>query len=460
MVYHVIPIGDHVFIDAFGIVLMFNNVRVRFAPSPSGYLHLGNLFVGKFNSLVNERYNGAMILRIEDTNSVTTNLVHSLSLERLLNSFGVAFNESPMLNGYFGPYHQNERDHIYRFYANVISSMSRSFFCNCSFRRIETLKRVNIALGEAAVYDGKCLKRSLKDGKLRLKVPRFGCFILTGKVMRWSCIDMQVLLVKTKTSFHLANVVDDHLMRISHVIRGKDWVHETPKHVLTYLYLGFSIPKFIHLPLLCSPFGKKLSKRQSQLSLTGLVDVGLLPNSIDSYISSIITDVNRKDKLNFDITKLTRLRLNQRELIQCNRHLLKTINLNGNIFFGNCVDSKRIINLCAQKATLTSDVYHLMQFMFHTKPHGWYCKLSSLQYAILGLVIIKYKQLKTWCIGELEALHLSMSVKLGLALRTFCIMIATVVLGKRDSISLYHGLMIIGKEVAIARMDCYMKQNC
>ncbi len=125
-----------------------------------------------------------MVLRIEDTDRSRSEGHYQTAIELTLNEFEIKPNESPRRLSYFGPYCQSERNHIYKFYGNAIESLGRGFLCNCSFRRIEALKRVNLALGDAAVYDGKCIKRKVKDGKLRLKVPRFGHFSSAGRITR------------------------------------------------------------------------------------------------------------------------------------------------------------------------------------------------------------------------------------------------------------------------------------
>ncbi|MGP1922134.1 MAG: glutamate--tRNA ligase [Candidatus Hodgkinia cicadicola] len=437
---------------------MFNLVRVRFAPSPSGDLHLGNLFIGKFNLMFSKKYDGTMVLRIEDTDFITSEERYLTAMELTLNEFKIKLDESPMQLGYFGPYCQSERNHIYKFYGNAVESLGRGFRCNCSFRRIEALKRVNLALGDAAVYDGKCLKRLVNSGKLRLKVPRFGYFTSAGRITHWAHVEMQPLLSNGKPSFHLANVVDDHLMRISHIIRGNDWLNEIPKHILIYLYLGFSVPKFLYLPLLYTSKGRKLSKRNSPLGLNGLIDVGFFPEGIDSYVTSLIKE-NEREGLTF---KLARLQVNQNVLTKFNKQILMKANFDNNELLTrklNRLNAKRIVNLCAQKSTTAGDVHRLLRFMFHIKPHGWYCKLPSLQYAILGVAITKYKQLKTWDTKSLEALHRSVATKLNISVRTLSIMIASATLSARDSISLYDGFMFLGKETVIARISFYMCQR-
>ncbi|MGP1926956.1 MAG: glutamate--tRNA ligase [Candidatus Hodgkinia cicadicola] len=437
---------------------MFNSVRVRFAPSPSGDLHLGNLFIGKFNLMFSSNYSGALVLRIEDTDFVTSEEHCLTAIELTLNEFKLNPNESPIKIGYFGPYRQSERNHIYKFYGNALKSLNRGFLCKCSFKRIEALKRVNLALGDAAVYDGKCLKRLVKDGKLRLKVPRIGYFTSAGRITRWAHVDMQTLSSKTKPSFHLANVVDDHSMRISHVIRGNDWLNEIPKHILIYLYLGFSVPKFLFLPLLYTSNGKKLSKRNSALGLNGLIDVGIFPEAIDSYVTSLIKG-NGRERLNF---KPKRLQVNKNILTKFNKQVLRKTSFDNNELLTrklNRSKANQIVRLCAQKSTTAEDVHRLLRFMFHTKPHGWYCKLPGLQYALLGIMLTKYRQLRSWSVKSLEALHRGIATKLNVSIRTLSIIIASATLGARDSVSLYEGFVLLGKEAVNARIMLYMRQH-
>ncbi|MGP1911431.1 MAG: glutamate--tRNA ligase family protein [Candidatus Hodgkinia cicadicola] len=456
MVHLVTQKESHVFIELFENVV--NSIRVRFAPSPSGSLHLGNLLIGKFNSLFALKRGGAMVLRLENTDFVNSESHYLTAIELTLNEFKIKSNESPMLLSYFGPYCQSERNHMYKFYGNILKSLGRSFICNCSFRRIEALKRVNLALGDVAVYDGKCLKRSVKYGKLRLTVPRYGYISSGKKVTRWAHVDMQTLLTKTKPSFHLASVVDDHLMRISHVIRGRDWLNEASKHTLIYLYLGFDVPKFLYLPTVCTPIGGKLSKRNSPLGLNGLIDVGFSSEAIDLYITSLIK-MNTSEGLTL---KSSRLIINQGALIKFNKQVLREANFDNNELLTRkltCVNVKRIVNICAQKATTTSDVHRLLRFMFYTKPRKWCCMLPSLQYVLLGLALTKYKQMKSWDVPSLETLHRRMALKLNISMRTFSIILSNAILNDRDSISLYDALITLGRETAFVRIMLYMRRR-
>ncbi len=156
--------------------LKLSQLRTRIAPSPSGFLHLGNLFVAAFNMLFCLKHSANLILRLEDTDCTKTSSCCLLTIGKVLNQFGVLADESPESPGAFGPYLQSVRSHIYKFYADALVAANKAFYCSCSFRRISALKKVNLALGDAAVYDGRCVKSNLMVGKLRLKIPRAGSF--------------------------------------------------------------------------------------------------------------------------------------------------------------------------------------------------------------------------------------------------------------------------------------------
>lgn len=158
--------------------------RTRLAPSPSGFLHIGNLFVAVFNMIFSLKYNSRTVLRLEDTDDSKNSTYGSADISEMLSRFGILVDESATNPSAFGPYLQSDRSHIYKFYADSLVAAGKAFYCRCSFRRISALKRANLALGDAAVYDGRCIRYNLKRGKLRLKVPRAGCFCYNGCNMR------------------------------------------------------------------------------------------------------------------------------------------------------------------------------------------------------------------------------------------------------------------------------------
>ena len=275
-------------------------VRTRIAPSPTGDPHVGTGYIALFNMVFALHKGGQFILRVEDTDRARSS---KKSEERILESLrwlGIKWNEGPDIGGDRGPYRQSERTDIYREHVEILLRQNQAFRCFCSPERLDELRakqlRENLPLG----YDGRCstlsrseVEKRLEDNQryvVRMFVPSEGPCIfddmLRGQIsIDWGQIDMQVLLKEDGTpTYHLANVVDDHLMGISHVIRGEEWINSTPKHILLYQYFGWSIPMFCHLPLLRNPDKSKLSKRKNPTSILFYKRMGYLPEAMLNYL--------------------------------------------------------------------------------------------------------------------------------------------------------------------------------
>ncbi len=274
--------------------------RVRFAPSPTGYLHLGGLRTALFNYLYAKACGGKCILRIEDTDQ--SRLVEG-AVENLLEAFrwlGIGFDEGPGLGGGYGPYTQSERLVIYREHAERLLEEGSAYYCFCSAGRLEKLRREQASRGETPMYDRLCRDIPLNEAKtraenephvVRLKMPLEGSISFEDGVrgeIRFEAAetDDQVLLKSDGyPTYHLANVVDDHLMRITDVIRGEEWLTSTPKHIHLYQVFGWSPPRFHHLPLLLNPDRSKLSKRQGDVAVEDYRAKGYLPEALLNYTS-------------------------------------------------------------------------------------------------------------------------------------------------------------------------------
>jgi glutamyl-tRNA synthetase len=273
-------------------------VRVRFAPSPTGYLHVGGLRTALFNYLYTRSQGGKFILRIEDTDR--SRYVEG-ALENLLKIFswlGLEFDEGPHLGGDYAPYIQSQRLQIYRRYAEQLLSEGSAYRCFCSPERLEEVRRVQQSSGKPPMYDRKCraMPSPSSDARaekepfvIRLKMPleveiRFQDGIRGTIKFEAEGIDDQVLIKSDGyPTYHLANVVDDHLMEITDVIRGEEWLPSTPKHIQIYSYLGWQAPKFHHLPLLLNPDRSKLSKRQGDVAVEDYRALGYLPEALINY---------------------------------------------------------------------------------------------------------------------------------------------------------------------------------
>jgi glutamyl-tRNA synthetase len=275
-------------------------VRTRVAPSPTGDPHVGTAYVALINQVFARSQGGQFILRIEDTDIARSSRASERMIIDALRWLGLDWDEGPDVGGNCGSYRQSERKEIYREHATRLLDEGHAFHCFCTPERLEQLRAAQTARGENTGYDGHCLaldrataERRIAEGEpyvVRMKVPAEGVsrFVdtLRGEIeIPYSQIDMQVL-IKTDghPTYHMAVVVDDHLMRITHILRGEDWISSVPKHVLLYQYFGWEPPVFCHLPLLRNPDGSKLSKRRNPTSINYYRRAGYLPEALINYL--------------------------------------------------------------------------------------------------------------------------------------------------------------------------------
>lgn len=276
--------------------------RVRFAPSPTGYLHVGGLRTALYNYLFAKRNNGTFVLRIEDTDR---NRFVEGAVENLINALkwaGLNFDEGPETGGEYGPYMQSQRLDIYKKYADELIEKGKAYYCFCTPERLKTLKEDQEKLKlPQAKYDKHCLhlskeevQKNLSEGLprvVRLNVEqnhtiKFDDIIREHVEFDSNNVDDQVLIKSDGyPTYHLANVVDDHLMKITHVIRGEEWLSSTPKHVLLYDAFGWERPIFAHLPLLLNPDRSKLSKRQGDVAVEDYRDKGFLKDALVNFVA-------------------------------------------------------------------------------------------------------------------------------------------------------------------------------
>ena len=249
--------------------MISETIRTRFAPSPTGYLHVGGLRTALYNYLFAKKNNGKFILRIEDTDRARYVEGAVENLISTLNWSGLNYDEGPGKDGGFSPYLQSERLNIYKEHAENLIKGNKAYYCFCSQERLSELRKKLEKEGLQAKYDKHCLnltkeeiETKLADKEnyvVRLNVPANKNIIIDdvirGRVeFNSDTVDDQVLIKSDGyPTYHLANVVDDHLMKITHVIRGEEWLSSTPKHILLYDFLGWEKPVFAHLPLLLNP---------------------------------------------------------------------------------------------------------------------------------------------------------------------------------------------------------------
>ncbi|HQQ68229.1 MAG TPA: glutamate--tRNA ligase [Candidatus Cloacimonadota bacterium] len=277
------------------------DIRVRFAPSPTGYLHIGGLRTALYDYLFARHSDGKCILRIEDTDQNREVAGAAESLVTTLHNLGIDFDESPMVGGSYAPYTQSERLALYHEHASILLEKGYAYRCFCSPETLSQMRDEQQARGEFVKYDRRCLTLSeaqiaehLAKGTphvIRLKMPDNHRFafddMIRGHVEMDAAQSDDQVLIKSDgfPTYHLAATVDDHFMRISHVIRGEEWLSSTPKHIWLYQCFGWQPPKWVHLPLILNADRSKLSKRMNDVSVESYLEKGYLPEALLNFVA-------------------------------------------------------------------------------------------------------------------------------------------------------------------------------
>lgn len=276
-------------------------VRTRFAPSPTGYMHIGNLRTALYAYLLAKKNNGEFILRIEDTDQERfVDGAIDLIYKTLLIS-GLKYDEGPDVGGGFGPYIQSQRKDIYLKYANGLINNGGAYYCFCSKERLDVLRKKTANEKAPFKYDGHCKKFTIDETKqkihkgeqhiIRQFIPLNKNIIFNDLVfgeIKTNSNDLdEGVLIKTDglPTYNFANVVDDHLMKISHIIRGAEYISSTPKYIILYDYFGWEPPIHVHLPLILKNSNEKISKRDGDASFIDLLERGYLKDAIINYIA-------------------------------------------------------------------------------------------------------------------------------------------------------------------------------
>ena len=276
-------------------------VRVRIAPSPTGDPHIGTAYIALFNYVFAKKHGGKFIVRIEDTDQNRFRKDSESMILDCLRWVGLNWDEGPDVGGPHAPYRQSERTQLYREYAQVLLDKGHAYRCFCSADRLENVRKDRMAQKLQGGYDRHCRNLSAEESAqlaksgaaftIRMKMPLTGKTIFRD-VLRGDLefetegIAHQVLLKSDGfPTYHLANVVDDHEMQISHVIRGEEWISSTPKHVVLYDMFGWQRPEFTHLPLLRNADKSKISKRKQPTSINYYRRKGILPDALRNYLA-------------------------------------------------------------------------------------------------------------------------------------------------------------------------------
>ena len=464
-------------------------VRTRIAPSPTGFPHVGTAYIALFNLCFAKQHGGQFILRIEDTDQVRSTRESEEQILASLKWLGLTWDEGPDIGGKHAPYRQSERSAIYKQHADQLVTDGHAFHCFCDSHRLEALRQQQQADKQMLGYDGHCLQLSAQEvakklaagesSVIRMKVPREGvCEIddlLRGKIdIEWSNVDMQVLLkADGLPTYHLANVVDDHLMEITHVIRGEEWINSAPKHLLLYKYFGWQAPVLCHMPLLRNPDKSKLSKRKNPTSITYYQRMGYLPQAVLNYLGRMgwsmpderekfsLTDMIEHFDLKrvslggpiFDVAKLSWL----------NGQWLKELSVPDFMqAFQNWAINSDYLSLVAKqiqpRIETLSDAVNWASFFFAgtvnlSADKFTHKKLSPEEIKrILQYALWDFEQLRIWNHDQISLVLSQLSAALGYKLRDFMFPFFVAIAGSPSSTPVMESMGILGADLTFARL--------
>ncbi len=467
-----------------------NRVRTRIAPSPTGDPHVGTAYIALFNRCFAHQHGGDFLLRIEDTDQQRSTEKSEQDILNSLQWLGLTWDEGPGCEGGVGPYRQSERSAIYTDHIQQLLTTGSAFRCFCTSERLDELRQQQMQDKSQLGYDGHCLSLSEQERAakcaagephvIRMKIPDEGeCVfddMLRGTVsIAWSQIDMQVLIKSDgMPTYHFANVVDDHLMEISHVIRGEEWINSTPKHILLYQYFGWEMPVFCHMPLLRNPDKSKLSKRKNPTSIRYYEAMGYLPEALLNYLGMMgWTMPSGEEKFSlaemeasFDISRVS--------LGGPIFDIEKLDWLNGKYIREELSDEEfaqrfatwafspekvaQIVPLLKQRVERFSDVASLGSFFIDGS-----LQISAESFAhksIDSALAAKILQFALWKLEALEDLNRdsvemelqSLATKLELKIRDFLFPLFVALSGKAVSTSVIESIVILGIDITRARI--------
>jgi glutamyl-tRNA synthetase len=466
------------------------SIRTRVAPSPTGDPHVGTAYVALFNYCLAKKHGGQFILRIEDTDRVRSTHESEEMILDALRWLGIEWDEGPDCGGPAGPYRQSERGDIYQKYAQELLDKNHAFRCFLTTEELAELRAAHQAKGATSAMDSPYAQTSREESDrlaesgqsfvVRMRVPRDGvCTVkdeLRGDIeIAWDQVDMQVLLKSDgMPTYHLANVVDDHLMEITHVLRGEEWISSAPKHLLLYQYFGWDAPVLCHLPLLRNPDRSKLSKRKNPTSILYYQRMGYLPEALLNYLGRMAWSMPDESE-RFDLDTML-------------EHFdLKRISLGGPIFdtakldwlngawireqldddaFADSVTEwalnrdnlKRLIPLVRPRVNKWSELAPMLSFFLDglmplTQETLQFKGLEDADTRrIYAYSLWTLDSLKTWDSDSIQGALRGLSGSMELKLRVFLAPFFMAIAGKSSSTPLFNTMALLGRDMCRARL--------
>jgi len=460
-------------------------VRTRIAPSPTGYPHIGTVYQALFDYAFAKKNNGAFIVRIEDTDRARFVEDAEQKLFEALDWFGLTEDESPRKKGKCGPYRQSERLEQYKKHALELVEKKSAYYCFCTKERLEEVRNQIQKEGKVPMYDKHCrtLSKTEVDEKLtkgehwviRLKVPESKKIKVKDEIrgeieFDSNTIDDQVLLKSDGfPTYHLAVVVDDHLMEITHMVRGEEWLPSSPKHDLLYDFFGWKKPLAFHTPILRNPDKSKLSKRQGHTNVSWYQEQGYLPEAILNYLALMgWSHPDGKEEFSMEeFIKLFELKdlkavapifdINKLEWMN-GEYIRKLTISNLKFLISNFYKNKltediieKTIPLVQERIKKLSDYLPLCEFLFK-EPEKYEIDLLSKKEMLIKMVetLMEVKEWKAEKIGEAMV---ELAKKLKVKNSEFFMVLRIAVSGKKITPPLNESMEILGKEECIKRIN-------
>jgi len=458
-------------------------IRTRIAPSPTGLdVHVGSLATTLMNFAWAKKNNGQFIIRIEDTDQSRIVQGGEATMLATFNSLGLIADESPLVGGPYAPYRQSERLTIYKKYAEELIAKGKAYYCVCTPERLDEMRKKQQAEKKIPKYDRQCyhnqdeVKQKVKEGikhVVRLLMPNeeiaFDDVMRGHIVMHGSNLDDQVLMKSDGfPTYHLGVVVDDHLMKITHVLRGEEWLPSTPKHIILYNAFGWDLPVFGHVSVLRNPDKSKLSKRKNPVWASDYLKKGILPEALLNYLSLMgwshpegkekftleeyisvfdIKDVQTTAPV-FDPVKLEWMNGVYIREMKIENLKSKIIEQIGKGYDENIVEKS--IPLVQERMKKFSDYLPLCEFLF-TPPASYEISLENYKGVLLEVVtsLSEHTDFTPQAIGDSMAL---VAKNAGLKNSEFFQMLRVVITGKKISPPLNESMALLGRDECIVRI--------
>lgn len=462
-------------------------VRTRIAPSPTGFPHIGTIYQALFDFAYAKGRNGKFIVRIEDTDRTRFVEGAEAVIFSSFDWFGLSEDESPRVGGAHGPYRQSERLDIYKKYAGELVEKKHAYYCFCTKEELEAHRALCISEKKVPMYSKKCrdlsedaVRENLSLGKpytIRMKIPESGAVTVRDEirgeiVFHADSVDDQVILKSDGfPTYHLAVVVDDHLMGITHVVRGEEWLSSTPKHVLLYDYLAWEKPLFYHTPVLRNPDKSKLSKRHGHTSVSWYRESGFLPEAILNYLA-LMGWSHPEEKEIFDIDEFTKqFDLSALKPVGPIFDITKLEWMNGmyiralkddvlceriHAFIGDTYKKElilRTVPLVKERMKTLADYLPLAEFFFK-RPSEYAIDLVQKK-DILRKVADTITHCTQWDADAIGAALQELAQQEQIKFGDFFMTIRVAITGKKISPPLNESLEILGKEECVARLSIH-----